>query len=167
MGTVTTSQFVFADGGGTSPAICKGGPTTPNGANVVGHPLTTITAASPINSICIKDGANSFAQPFPQHSGLISAPFSGLVGLNSCYDVQGLGTTSVTITEQCGTAMQVSHIDYFMQGGVPPGSGFVGGEFIGIETTAVLLAGVHIASAWMIPALVAAAGFGIVISRKF
>jgi len=53
--------------------------------------------------------------------------------------------------------------------GVPPGGNgiAVGGEFIGIDTTAVLAAGAQNTAAWMIPVLVAAAGLGIVIARKF
>ncbi len=43
----------------------------------------------------------------------------------------------------------------------------VGGEFIGIETTSVLVAGSQTTVAWMIPAIVAAIGIGIVLARKF
>ena len=43
----------------------------------------------------------------------------------------------------------------------------VGGNFIGVDTTAVLLAGTQSTAAWMIPAIVAAIGIGIVIARKF
>jgi len=43
----------------------------------------------------------------------------------------------------------------------------VGGEFIGIETTSVLVAGTQTTAAWMIPAIVSAIGIGIVIARKF
>jgi len=42
----------------------------------------------------------------------------------------------------------------------------VGGEFIGIDSTMVLAAGAQYTAAWMIPLVVAAAGFGLVISRK-
>ena len=43
----------------------------------------------------------------------------------------------------------------------------VGGEFIGIETTSVLVAGAQNTAAWMIPVIVSAIGIGIVIARKF
>jgi len=43
----------------------------------------------------------------------------------------------------------------------------VGGEFIGIETTSVLVAGAQYTAAWMIPVIVSAIGIGIVIARKF
>jgi len=57
----------------------------------------------------------------------------------------------------------------FDDNGVPPGSipMAVGGEFIGIDTTAVLAAGAQNTAAWMIPVIIAAAGLGIVIARKF
>ena len=43
----------------------------------------------------------------------------------------------------------------------------VGGEFIPLDTTMVLVAGAQYTAAWMIPATVAAIGIGIVIARKF
>ncbi len=46
-------------------------------------------------------------------------------------------------------------------------SQFVGGELFPIDTTSLLLAGVQTNLAWMIPAIVAAIGIGIVIARKF
>jgi len=48
-----------------------------------------------------------------------------------------------------------------------PGPGPVGGEFIGINTVSVLVAGTHTAAAWMIPVIVSGIGFAIVIARKF
>jgi len=43
----------------------------------------------------------------------------------------------------------------------------VGGEFIGVDTTSVLVAGTQSTAAWMIPVIVSAIGIGIVIARKF
>ncbi len=43
----------------------------------------------------------------------------------------------------------------------------VGGEFIGVDTTSVLVAGSQNTAAWMIPVIVSAIGFAIVIARKF
>jgi len=43
----------------------------------------------------------------------------------------------------------------------------VGGDFIGVDTTAVLLAGTQTTAAWMIPAIVSAIGIGIVLARRF
>jgi len=45
--------------------------------------------------------------------------------------------------------------------------GTVGGVFIGIDTTAILLAGAQMTSAWLVPIIVAAIGIGIVLARKF
>jgi len=53
------------------------------------------------------------------------------------------------------------------KGTVPPTSIPVGGEFIGIDTTAVLVAGVESTAVWMIPIIISAPGIGIVIARKF
>ncbi len=43
----------------------------------------------------------------------------------------------------------------------------VGGEFIPLDTTALLLAGTYSTAAWMIPVIVSGIGFAIVIARKF
>ena len=43
----------------------------------------------------------------------------------------------------------------------------IGGELIGIDTTAVLAAGAQYTAAWMIPVIVSGIGFAIVIARKF
>jgi len=43
----------------------------------------------------------------------------------------------------------------------------VGGEFIPLDTTMVLVAGTQTTVAWMIPVIVSAIGFAIVIARKF
>ncbi len=43
----------------------------------------------------------------------------------------------------------------------------VGGEFIGVDSTALLLAGFQANALWLIPAIVAVVGIGIVIARKF
>jgi hypothetical protein len=43
----------------------------------------------------------------------------------------------------------------------------VGGELIPLDTSALILAGAQMNSAWMIPVIVSAIGIGIVIARKF
>ena len=43
----------------------------------------------------------------------------------------------------------------------------VGGEFLPIDSSALLLAGVQANALWLIPVIVAATGIGIVIARKF
>jgi len=166
LGPVTVSQFAFADGGG--PNICKGGPTD----NTANEP-TIITSVDAILFICIKDGSMAFGPDNKdQHSGLITQDTDDMdsstnYGTNDCYTVQGMGTMMVTVDNVCG-GMGISHVDYFVEGGVPPGSFVpVGGEFIGIDTTAVLAAGAQNIAAWMIPVIIATAGLGIVIARKF
>jgi len=42
----------------------------------------------------------------------------------------------------------------------------IGGEFLGIDTTAVLLAGAQMNAAWLIPLVVGMLAFGIVVARK-
>ncbi len=43
----------------------------------------------------------------------------------------------------------------------------VGGELIGIDSTALLVTGAQMNASWMIPVIVSAIGIGIVIARKF
>ncbi len=43
----------------------------------------------------------------------------------------------------------------------------VGGYFVGIEHSALLLQATQLTAAWMIPIIVSAIGIGIVIARKF
>jgi len=43
----------------------------------------------------------------------------------------------------------------------------VGGEFLGVDSTALLLAGFQANALWLIPVIVSAIGIGIVIARKF
>ena len=133
-----------------------------------------------ISGLCIKDGSGAFtagtcpsgASHGSQHSCLITASGTFNVGANACYQVMGIGTQTATVTENQGCTMELSHVEYFKMvddNGGPPGGGpmAVGGEFIGIDTTAVLAAGAQNTAAWMIPVILAAAGIGIVIARKF
>ncbi len=43
----------------------------------------------------------------------------------------------------------------------------IGGEFIGIDTVSVLVAGTQNTTAWMIPVIISVIGIAIVIARKF
>ena len=43
----------------------------------------------------------------------------------------------------------------------------VGGEFLGVDSTALLVTGAQMNASWMIPVIVSAIGIGIVIARKF
>ncbi len=49
----------------------------------------------------------------------------------------------------------------------PPVPMAVGGEFIGVDTTALLVTGAQMNAAWLIPVIVSGIGFAIVIARKF
>jgi len=50
--------------------------------------------------------------------------------------------------------------------GIAPNA-FAGGELLPIDTTALLLVGTQMTASWLIPVLVVAAGFGIVMEMKF
>ena len=171
MGTVTTSQFVFADGDDT-PAGCLSSNANSFSDSSGGTTTVDAGAGNTIASICIKDGTDSFDDPASsdpadklKHSQVITS--NGNYGISSCYVVSGFPNMQmVTVTDNCGGTKAVSHVDYTVQMGSTPPGGFVGGTLSDTDTTAVLLAGVHTASAWMIPALIAAVGLGIVISRK-
>jgi len=43
----------------------------------------------------------------------------------------------------------------------------VGGEFLGVDSTALLVSGAQMNASWMIPVIVSVIGIGIVIARKF
>jgi len=161
--SANTSQFVFADGNDT-PAECNVGPTTPD--EEVMHPTTTVNAdpGDIITEICIKDGTMAFVNPSPppdsiQHSQLITT--DGIYGLNDCYDVDGIGTQTVTVSELCQN-MGISHVDYTVE----PGD-MVGGHGGITDNTALLVSGSHLTASWMIPLIVAAIGIGaFVFTRK-
>ena len=63
-----------------------------------------------VTGVCIKSGSDTFAGGL-QHSGLITA--DGLYGVNDCYEVSGIGTStvSVTLNSQASGCKDVSHID--------------------------------------------------------
>ncbi len=46
-------------------------------------------------------------------------------------------------------------------------SSVVGGHMIPVDTTSLMLAGAQYTAVWLIPVLVSAIGFGIVILRKY
>ncbi len=150
MGTVTTSQFAFADGN-DSPPECLGGATDNSGNN----PTIINAIVGTIDKICIKDGTMAFEDPdnpgpFIQHSQLITA--NGFFGKDNCYTVSGIGTPTVTVTA-CQN-MQVSHVDHFV-------GGKVGGHGGIISKTSLLVTGATLNASWMIPLLISAVGIGI------
>ena len=168
MGTVSASQYAFADGA-DSPNACLSMNANVFSDTSGGTTTVDAGAGNTISSICIKDGQGSFANPIPlgpflQHSHVITA--DGNYGISSCYMVSGFSNMQmVTVTDNCGGAMAVSHVDYTVQTGTPPA--MVAGSLTPIDTTMVLLAGTQSISSWMIPVIVAGIGIGIVIARKF
>jgi len=69
-----------------------------------------------------------------------------------------VGSFSFNVNEYAlGTAFDISSVP----------SQAVGGEFIPLDSTMVLAAGIQSVAAWMIPVIVSAIGIGIVIARKF
>jgi len=60
-------------------------------------------------------------------------------------------------------------VDTCPPGTVPPDceSPLIGGEFLGVDSTALILVGAQMNAVWMIPVIVSAIGIGIVIARKF
>ena len=75
-------------------------------------------------------------------------------------DAEGACTDEIVSTSQDSKGLGASNFNHLPEL-------VVGGEFIGIDTTAVLVAGSHSLVAWMIPVIVSAMGIGIVIARKF
>ena len=170
MGTVSASQYAFADGA-DSPNACLSMNANVFSDTSGGTTTVDAGAGNTISSICIKDGQGSFDDPASsdpldvlQHSQVITA--NGNYGIGSCYVVSGFSNMQmVTVTDNCGGAMAVSHVDYTVQTGIPPA--MVAGSLTPIDTTMVLLAGTQSISSWMIPVIVAGIGIGIVIARKF
>jgi len=165
--SANTSQFAFADGD-DSPAACLS-----SNANVfsdMSGGTTTVDAGAGniISSICIKDGTGSFDDPASsdpadklKHSQVITA--NGNYGINSCYVVSGFPNMQmVTVTDDCGGMMAVSHVDYTVE----PGD-MVGGHGGITDNTALLVSGSHLTASWMIPLLVSAIGIGVfIVTRK-
>jgi len=162
MGTVTTSQFAFADGN-DSPAECLGGPTDDW---MDSEMMNTYDAGigNAITAICIKDGDDAFGMS--QHSGLID--MDGTFGdgdlPNTCYEVTFMNAMQEVKVKETGAdgCMNVSHVDFF----VGPGD-MVGGHGGITDNTALLVSGSHLTASWMIPLLVSAIGIGVfVVTRK-
>ena len=179
---VTGSPSYMEDGalvtplGGTS-LLCTTSPNTSIGAigQLVGSPLvplrtdlgcTTNMVTADIGDFNA-DADLLFLEAYNIGDGLVDsdtflipAPFVGMITLS----VSGPG------------------IVYVLTGANDPSSGgdsvftdnitfeclrAVGGEFLGVDTTAVLVSGAQYTAAWMIPVIVSGIGIAIVIARKF
>jgi len=150
LGSVTTSQVVFADANDTpGDGSCEGGPTNDDGGT------TVITVDGIITGVCVKSGDEALKTD--KHSLLVTSNIT----IDYCYAVTGIGTNQVTVTalENCKA---ISHVDYFVE----PGD-LIGGHGIPNDKTSLLVAGSQVTSSWMIPLLVSAVGIGIfVVSYK-
>ena len=97
--------------------------------------VVTFTAASGfiVNELCIKDGEGTFNGGTSQHSGLITS--DGDYGDGGCYNVDGIGTATVTVSKNPGNLLpavdrngnpvlrecrNISHIDVGVQMSTPP-----------------------------------------------
>ena len=101
----------------------------------------------------IKEGTVDWTDPNP----------SGLTGLSPFVNPETIPLSDQFTTEDS----QINMIDKICLDVVKDTS--VAGTFIPLESVAILLAGAHMSSAWLIPALVALAGvgYGIDIARKY
>ena len=75
-------------------------------------------------------------------------------------DTEGACTDEIVSTSQGSKGLGASNFNHLS-------AVAVGGELILMESTMVLVAGAQNTAAWMIPAIVAAAGIGLVLARKF
>ncbi len=149
LGSVTTSQDVFATGNETPmDGSCEGGLKNDDG----GPTMIDVGAGSEITGVCVKSGSESINDG--QHSVLVTMDTT----IAYCYVVDfSADRSKVTITEEDG-CKAISHIDYF----VIPGD-MIGGHGIPNDKTSLLVAGSQVTTSWMIPLLVSAVGIGIFI----
>ena len=95
----------------------------------------------------------------PVGTNPVSQTFSWTPGIGD------VGPNLVAFTCSDGTGNLANAHDYLLNvQSQPP---VVGGEFIGVDSAALLLAGAQMNAAWMIPVIVSGIGFAIVIARKF
>ena len=158
--SANTSQFAFATATGTPPNDeCLGDAKDETGTS----PTITIDPEFHITGICIKTGEGGTQQfPLGDHSNLITV--DGTYGTLGCYEVSGLLTNVVTVTDDLSIigCMETSHVDYFFVDWV-----MVGGHGGITDNTALLLSGSHVTASWMIPLIVTAIGIGVfVFTRK-
>ncbi len=152
LGSVTTSQFVFADGNDTpADGSCEDGPTNEDG----GPTMIDVGTGNIITGICVKSGDEAIGDD--KHSGLVTSNTT----IDDCYVVTFVSPSIVTITEN-QNCKEISHIDFFFE----PGD-MVGGHGGITDNTALLVSGSHLTASWMIPLLVSAIGIGVfIVTRK-
>jgi len=137
---------------------------TISGFTIVGVPLAATTSFAIGDSQGLPPSAETFETTVVGNAADQNAgPRFHTNTANVLADVfVGMTTADVTVEagNDCLTWM-VQVFDFTVQ------SLAVGGEFIGVDTTAVLVAGSQNTAAWMIPVIVSGIGFAIVIARKF
>jgi hypothetical protein len=112
------------------------------------------------------DGSNDFIQPF-QDEFNSQGVWSHTPRSDSCFPEEAggffPGVDPITM-DKVPTVEEAALATHTV---IPCMKMPVGGEFIGIDTTSVLVAGAQYTAAWMIPVIVSAIGIAIVIARKF
>ena len=173
--SLNTSQLVFASGQG-SPIECENPDFKDDNIADATTSSSFDAGTDIITGLCIKSGAFSFGPDNQdQHSELIEQDGTygnakegqGPSTPDVCFEVEGLGTSEVTVTEvDLEGCKNLSHVEYFIEDdGVPPGE-IIGGQFIPIETTALLVAGAQ-STTWVLPVMLSIIGIGVfVVSRK-
>jgi len=99
--------------------------------------------------------ANPFCSTSTQFVGISKSQLPAVLTMTDCQSPPDVTVWSLTETE-------ITCIS-----GICPSVVFVGGEFIGVDSTSLLVAGAQTNAAWMIPVLISAIGIAIVIARKF
>ena len=99
-----------------------------------------------------------------ESTGTINIGSDTSASLSNSGEINGPGTINLfgKVIEIENTGTITAMINQIFTDGVA-----IGGEFIQMESTAVLLAGAQTTSSWVLPVIVASIGIGIVISRRF
>jgi len=182
--TVTDLHFWILEGSGAGPFFNDEVTYTIyfNDVDVPGTPVPLGSATVPAtkdtfseNFFCIPNGINPCHIVWVDIIPLDLDPGTYWVGVESA----GLSfdaTTGWTIFLDIGPSEDARSDDggaTWLLDGVPEfpiiitGPDFVGGEFLGVDSAALLLAGAQANALWLIPVVIAGIGFAIVIARKF
>jgi len=136
--------------------------------------FTIFNATNPANSTALNipdTSINNMTAPLTVQAGSFSVietvPLNwNLISANCLINGIPHGST-LNFNLINGDTVECIFEDTFVPPSPPDDKMAVGGEFIGIDSTMVLVASTHSVAAWMIPVLVSAIGIGIVIARKF
>jgi len=151
----------------SNPPIFDVGPMSPDNTVFflqIGVPFNTPVQCSDADALDILTLGNlglpgTSMVSAPVGTNPVSQTFSWTPGIGD------VGPNLVTFTCSDGTGNSAMPHDYTLTvQSQPP---VVGGEFLGVDSAALLLAGAQMNAAWMIPVIVSGIGFAIVIARKF